>query len=172
MKKLFILAALIVLTAGVILVLHKAAKTREATHLYNPAADAKAEIADAVNQASKEHKNVLLQIGGNWCKWCLRFNDLVTNDPVLNKCLLDNYIVVHVNYSKENTNEKVLDDLGYPQRLGFPVFVVLDDKGHRLHTQNSGALGGVYGYSKEKVFRFFKGWSPEAFDTKNYRESK
>ena len=168
MKKLFILAALMVLTAGVIFVLHKSLKTREATHLYNPAADAKTEIADAVKQASKEHKNVLLQIGGNWCKWCLSFNNLVSNDEVLNKYLHDNYVVVHVNYSKENMNEKVLAELGYPQRLGFPVFVVLDDKGNRLYTQNSGGLADGKGHSREKILRFFKDWSPEALDPKNY----
>jgi thioredoxin-related protein len=172
MKKLFISVALIVLAAGVIIVRHNTIKTREARHLYNPAADAKAEIADAVNRASEEHKNVLLQIGGNWCKWCLSFNDLVTNDQVLNKCLHDNYVVVHVNYSKENMNEKVLAELGYPQRLGFPVFVVLDDKGNRLYTQNSGGLADGKSHSKEKILRFFKYWSPKALDPKNYEKAK
>jgi len=171
MKKLFIIIGLIVLVLGIILG-HKALKRRERAHLYNPAADAKSEIADAVKQASKEHKHVMLQIGGNWCKWCLRFNDLVTNDPALDKCLHDNYIMVHVNYSKENTNNEVLAGLGYPQRLGFPAFVILDDKGLRLHSQNSGGLGDGDGYSGKKVLEFFKDWSPGATDPGNYGNSK
>jgi thioredoxin-related protein len=166
MKKLFIIGALILLTVSA-LVLHRALKKRERAHLYNPAADAKTEIAEAVKQASKEHKHVMLQIGGNWCKWCLRFNDLVTGDPALDKYLHDNYILVHVNYSRENTNNVVLATLGYPQRLGFPAFVILDDKGNRLHSQNSGGLGDGSGYSSKKVLEFFKDWSPEALDAKN-----
>jgi thioredoxin-related protein len=171
MKKLFIVAGLVVLAIG-LFVGHRALIRRERAHLYNPAADAKAEIADAVKQASKEHKHVMLQIGGNWCKWCLRFNDFVTDDPVLDKYLHDNYILVHVNYSNENTNKEVLAGLGYPQRLGFPAFVILDGKGNRLHSQNSGGLGDVNGYSEEKVLEFFKDWSPAAPDAKNYGNLK
>lgn len=138
--------------------------------LYNPAADAKADIAAAVKKANAEHKNVLLQIGGNWCIWCLRFNDLVTKDAELNKTMNDDFVVLHVNWSPENKNEKVLADLGYPQRFGFPVFVVLDGKGTRLHTQNSGYLEEGKGHSKAKVQEFFENWSPKALDPKSYVE--
>ncbi len=145
-----------------------ALKAQDTVKLYNPVADAKTEIKDAVKLAAKSHKNVLLQVGGNWCIWCIRFNDLVTKDADLNKYLNDNYIVVHVNYSKENKNEAVLASLGYPQRFGFPVFIVLDEKGNRLHTQNSGYLEEGKGHSKTKVMEFFKDWSPAAIDSKTY----
>jgi thioredoxin-related protein len=174
MKKLIFIAALFVISISVKAQTTTAVpiKLTDTAKLYNPAADAKAEIADAVKKASAEHKNVLLQIGGNWCIWCIRFNDLVTKDPDLNKYLRDNFVVVHVNYSKENMNEKLLAELGYPQRFGFPVFVVLDDKGNRIHTQNSGYLEEGKGHSKDKVMEFFKDWSPAAIDPKSYQPSK
>jgi len=171
MKKILFIASLIILTISA-KAQQAAIQPTDTAKLYNPAADAKAEIADAVKQASKQHKNVLLQIGGNWCIWCLRFNDLVTKDSTLNTYLHNNYVVVHVNYSKENKNENVLAELGYPQRFGFPVFVVLDDKGTRLHTQNSEYLEEGKGHSKEKVLEFFKDWSPEAIDPKTYEKAK
>ncbi|RYU86879.1 thioredoxin family protein [Mucilaginibacter terrigena] len=143
---------------------------KQAPTLYNPAADAKADIAAAVKTAQAQHKNILLQIGGNWCSWCLKFNGLVTTDAELNKYLNDNYVVLHTNYSKENLNEKLLAELGYPQRFGFPVFVVLDDKGSRLHTQNSSYLEEGKGYNKAKVMEFFQNWSPTALDPKSYVE--
>jgi hypothetical protein len=77
-------------------------------------------------------------------------------------------VVVPVNYSKENKNEKVLEKLGFPQRFGFPVFVILDAKGNRIHTQNSAYLEADGGYNKEKVLGFFKQWSPAALDPKTY----
>ena len=171
MNKLIIIAAFLTLSAGV-----KAqdvgTKPAEAPHLYNPSANAKADIANAVTKAAAEQKNVLLQIGGNWCIWCLRFNDLVTKDSTLNKYLNDNYVVLHVNYSKENKNEDVLASLGYPQRFGFPVFVILNGKGERLHTQNSGYLEEGKGHSKEKVLGFFKDWSPAAVNPVTYQKTK
>jgi thiol:disulfide interchange protein len=165
MKKLFLLALIIGLSVKVNA--QQAAKANE-PKLYNPAANAKADIAAAVKMASAQHKNVLLQIGGNWCVWCLRFNDLVTKDSTLNKYMQDNFVVLHVNWSPENQNEAVLADLGYPQRFGFPVFVVLDGKGNRLHTQNSSYLEEGKGHSKTKVMEFFEGWSPKAIDPKSY----
>ncbi|RFZ81751.1 thioredoxin family protein [Mucilaginibacter terrenus] len=146
------------------------AAAQDKPHLYNPAADAKADIAAAVKRASATHKNVLLQIGGNWCVWCIRFNDLVTKNDTLNNYLTKNYEVVHVNYSPENKNEKLLAELGYPQRFGFPVFIVLDGKGNRLHTQNSSYLEEGKGHSKAKVLEFLESWSPSALDPKNYVE--
>ena len=144
------------------------AQTKDSVKLYNPAADARAEINEAVKKAAKEHKNVLLQIGGNWCKWCIIFNDLVTADPDLNKYMTDNYVVLHVNWSPENKNEAVLASLGYPQRFGYPVFVVLDDKGNRLNTISPLYVEDDKGFSKAKVMYFFKKWSPMAVDPKTY----
>lgn len=169
MKKLLFIAALAFASIGV-----KAqdATKAETPKIYNPAADAKADITAAVKKAKAEHKNVLLQIGGNWCVWCLRFNNLVTTDADLSKYLADNYVVQHVNWSPENKNEKVLAALGYPQRFGFPVFVVLDGEGNRLHTQNSGYLEEGKGHSKEKVMEFLQGWTTKALDPKTYEEKE
>ncbi|MDN3582307.1 thioredoxin family protein [Mucilaginibacter flavus] len=164
MKKLLLITLISVFALSV--------KAQEKPHLYNPSADAKAEISAAVKQASAQHKNVLLQIGGNWCSWCIKFNNQVTQDSSLNTYMNNNYVVLHVNYSQENTNDALMTSLGYPQRFGFPVFIVLDSKGNRLHTQNSEYLEEGKGYSKDKVLEFFKGWSPAALDPKSYTKTK
>jgi thioredoxin-related protein len=138
--------------------------------IYHPEADAKADIKAAVDQAAKEGKHVLLQIGGNWCVWCLRFNEKVTTNDTLRTALEKNYVAYHLNYSKENRNEEILASLGYPQRFGFPVFVVLDGKGNRLHTQSSGYLESGKAHGTQQVLEFFNQWSPAALDPKNYVE--
>ena len=149
-----------------------AAKAQEATdvHIYDPKADAFADIHNAVSKASKENKHVLLQIGGNWCVWCRRFNTLITTDPALKGYIDSNYVIVHVNYSPENKNLKVLESLGYPQRFGFPVFVILDGKGTRLHTQNSSYVEEGPGHSPKKVGEFLHQWSPAALNPGNYNK--
>ena len=137
-------------------------------NLYNPEADAEKDIAEAVAKAKSENKYVFLQLGGNWCGWCKVFHELTTQDEELKNYIEANFEVVHVNYSKENTNEKVLASLDYPQRFGFPVFVILDQNGKRIHTQNSGYLEEGNGHSKKKILEFLNQWSPAALNPKNY----
>ncbi len=140
--------------------------------VYNPNADAEAEVAAAVKQAKAENKHVFLQIGGNWCSWCLLFNKYVQENDTVKTAFDKNYVVVHVNYSKEQKNEKLLASLGYPQRFGFPVFVILDAQGKRLHTQNTGLLEQGHGYDTERVLGLLEGWSPKALDPASYAEKK
>lgn len=138
--------------------------------LYNPDANAEKEIKAAVEKAKDNGKHVLIQIGGNWCIWCARFNDFTTTDKLIDSLVKDNYVVYHLNYSKENKNEALLAKYGYPQRFGFPVFLILDGKGNLLHTQNSSYLEKDKSYSKENVMGFFNDWSPKALDAKQYKE--
>jgi thioredoxin-related protein len=138
--------------------------------LYNPADNASASIAAAVKKAKAERKHVFIQIGGNWCIWCARFNDLVTKDAGIDSVLKSNYVVYHLNHSKENRNERLLAKYDYPQRFGFPVFLILDATGKRMHTQNSGYLEQDKGYNVEKVKAFFADWAPAALDPKQYKE--
>jgi hypothetical protein len=47
--------------------------------------------------------------------------------------------------------------LGYPQRFGYPVFVILNGDGERIHTQNSEYLeNGKGSYDKNKVQSFLE----------------
>jgi thioredoxin-related protein len=132
---------------------------QDAVTIYNPDADAKAEVAAAVAKAAAEGKHVFLQIGGNWCPWCVKFHKLVSENKALDSLVNANYEVVKVNYSKENDNHELLATLGYPQRFGFPVFVILDEKGKVLHTQDSWYLEQDKTYNREKVAQLFMMWS-------------
>ena len=139
----------------------------DSTKLYNPLANVKKDVAAAVVKAKKENKHVLLQIGGNWCIWCYRFHDFVTKDTALKNLVEKDYIVYHLNYSKENKNLDYLKTLGYPQRFGFPVFVILDAEGRRLHTQDSSLLEKEKSYDTEKVKAFLENWAPDALEEKH-----
>lgn len=142
----------------------------DTTKLYNPAANVKKDVTAALTKARKEGKNVMLQIGGNWCIWCYRYDGFVKADTALNRITNENFVVYHLNYSPENKNLDYLKTLGFPQRFGFPVFVILDAKGQRLHTQDSALLEKGKSYDAEKVKSFLSAWIPKALDEKNYKE--
>ena len=137
--------------------------------LYNPSENADSALRVAIKEAKSLGKHVFVQIGGNWCIWCARFNQFVTKDAQIDSLVQANYVVFHMNYSPENRNKETLAKLGYPQRFGFPVFIVLDGKGKQLHTQNSAYLEQDKGYSKNKVMEFFNHWSPKALDPSEYK---
>ncbi len=137
--------------------------------LYDPTADAKADIAVAVEKANKEGKHVLIQFGGNWCGWCILFHDKVEANDTLRTAMNESYVTVLVNWSMENQNEEIFEKYGHPERFGFPVFIVLDAEGNRLHTQNSAYLEEGSGHSTRKVLEFFRHWSPAALDPKTYK---
>lgn len=139
-------------------------------HIYNPAANASGDLDKALQQAASENKHVLLQIGGNWCIWCKRLYMFVHDDAALRTLEEQNYIVYHLNYSKENKNLPLLQKLGYPQRFGFPVLVVLDAKGNRLHTQNTALLESADSYDKKKIEDMLKNWSPSALNPAHYTD--
>jgi thioredoxin-related protein len=146
----------------------KAQAPLDLEHIYNPAANAAADIEKATQQAAREHKHVLLQVGGNWCIWCKRLYKFMHDDAAITSELQQHYVVYHLNYSKENKNLPILQKLGYPQRFGFPVLVILDGKGNRLHTQNTGLLESADSYDRDKVMDMLKQWSPAALNPANY----
>lgn len=138
--------------------------------LYDPKADGAKGIENAVAEAKKAGKNVFVQIGGNWCIWCARFNEFTTKDAQIDSLVRSSYVVYHLNYSEENKNEALLAKYRFPQRFGFPVFLILDGNGELLHTQNSSYLEEGKGYSRKNVMGFFKDWSPRALDAASYKE--
>lgn len=128
---------------------------------YNPKADAHADINKLIAKAKKEGKNIMIQAGGNWCIWCLRFNKFVQNTPELKNVVDKNYVYYHLNYSPENKNEKIFAEYGNPgDKFGYPVFIVLDKNGKMIHVQPSDVLEEGKGYSLEKVKEFFNQWTP------------
>ncbi|HBN6700938.1 TPA: thioredoxin family protein [Elizabethkingia anophelis] len=130
---------------------------------YHPEENAEAKIAELTAQAKKENKNVMIQAGGNWCIWCLRFNNYVQTTPELKKLVDNNYIYYHLNYSPDNKNEKIFAKYGNPgDKYGYPVFIVLDKDGKQIHTQDSSVLEEGKGYSLDKVKKFFEDWKPKA----------
>lgn len=145
------------------------AKAQSAVALYHPAANAQADIAEAVKQAKAQHKQILIQAGGNWCSWCIEFNRFCHADLQIDSILRADYVVYHLNYSPENKNLPILAKYSYPQRFGFPVFLVLDENGNRLHTQNSSYLEQGKSYNKNKVIEFFINWNRKALDPSVYR---
>ena len=161
--RLFILSIIISLTSGV------AIGQTSQSRLYDPFENASQAIAAKVKMAKATGKHVIVQVGNNGCGWCYRFNNLTNTDKIIDSLVKKNFIFYHLNTSPENKNEKLLAKYRFPQRFGYPAFLILNGKGALLHTQNSVYLEEGSGYNREKVIEFLEQWSPKALDPVQYK---
>ena len=146
----------------------------ELKKVYNEDVNPLEQIDQALVKAKVEGKFVICQVGGNWCPWCLRFADFITNDTAISKVIDENFTYIHVNYNprKSEGEEKhqqakaLMKRLNNCGRFGFPVFVVLDEDGKVIHIQDSSFLEEGQGYNQEKVLRFFKNWTPKVVNNR------
>ena len=119
----------------------------------NPAMDLKT----AIVQAKKEKKNIILDVGGEWCIWCHRLHEFIEANNNIKTLLEKNYVVVKVNFSKGNKNEAFLKD--YPKIPGYPHLFVLNRSGKLLHSQDTGLLEKEKSYDAQKLMSFLKKWA-------------
>ena len=119
----------------------------------NPFKDLKTAIADA----KKSNKRIILDVGGEWCIWCRRLDGFLEEHTELFKYMHNNFVVVKVNYSEKNKNEKFLSQ--YPKILGYPHLFVLEKNGKFLYSKNTGELEEEKSYNEEKIMMFLKEWT-------------
>lgn len=129
---------------------------------YNEEEDAQAALDQRIAQAKKEGKYVFVQVGGNWCIWCLRFNDFVQQTPELKQVVDQNFVYYHLNYSKNNKNKEVFNKYTPDVRgIGYPFFFVIDGNGEVKNIMASGELEEGKGYSAAKVKQMFLDNAPK-----------
>lgn len=133
--------------------------------VYDESVEPLQQIEAAVERARQGSKHVVCQVGGNWCIWCLRFADFIEKDTTIAQLVADNYEYIHVNYNpRQKVSSELMKRLDNCGRFGYPVLVVLDGAGRVIHIQDSGLLEEGKGYSKDKVERFFRLWTPQALE--------
>lgn len=157
--KIFTFVAMLALVLSAPLAAAPADTTVRAIHpaAFNPAADADKEIHLAIAEAGSSHKKILLDVGGNWCKWCKMLDAFFESTPDVSRLLHDKYVVVKVNFSKENENKAVLSR--YPKVAGYPHFFVLNSDGTLLCSKNTGELEKGQGYDAVKMKAFLTQWA-------------
>ncbi|MCF8261239.1 MAG: thioredoxin family protein [Melioribacteraceae bacterium] len=126
---------------------------------FDPQRNADVDIKNAIAEAKYSNKRIILDVGGEWCVWCHRIDEFMETNETLKETLDEYFIVVKINYSKENKNEEVLSR--YPEIQGYPHFFVLDKSGELLRSQNTGELENEKSYDLDKFMLFLQTWAPK-----------
>lgn len=153
-----------------VFVTSKTYSQQDTIQLYNPDTNAIEVISNAVDKAKLENKHVLIQIGGNWCPWCIKLHNFIKEHESTDSLIQTDYIFIRVNYSKENKNLKIMEMLEYPQRFGFPVLIILNGDGQRLHTQNTAYREEGDSYNEKKFREFLLNWNRAAINPEKYQQ--
>ena len=126
---------------------------------FDPTRDPKADLEAAIETASKSGKRIIIDLGGEWCGWCVYMDKFFFQNPALAKIRDDNFVWVKVNFDEINQNKAFLKS--YPEASGYPHLYVLTKTGKLLRSQDTSTLEKGKGYNLVKFTRFLKTWSPK-----------
>jgi thiol:disulfide interchange protein len=125
--------------------------------LYRADANATQDIRRAMATAGKQHKNVLLDFGGNWCIDC-HILENAFHQPRIAPLLNENYIVVHVDVGKYDKNLDLAKKFHVNLGKGIPSLAVLDAMGKVLYA--TGDFERAHLMSEDDVIQFLDKWRP------------
>ena len=131
----------------------------ERRNIYPESADAKAEIAEALANASRTHRRVLLIFGGNWCYDC-HVLDAAFHSAEIAPTLNKNYVVVHVDIGEYNKNLDLADKYEIPLKKGVPAAAVLRGNGTLVVSQKNQEFEKARSMATEDVLAFLEKWKP------------
>jgi thioredoxin 1 len=126
--------------------------------LYPDSADAKKEIAEAFDTASKEHKRVLLVFGASWCFDCYAL-DYRFHQPNIQPLVEKNYRVVHVDIGRADKNLDVARKYETPVEA-IPAIAVVDAGGKLLYSQKQHEFSSARSLDPKVIVAFLQKWKP------------
>jgi thioredoxin 1 len=130
-------------------------------NLYRKGVDAKAEVKEAIAQATREHKRILLIFGANWCIDChvlefaLHHSDAA---PIAERA----YVIVHVDIGEGELNPDLVAKYGIPAKHGVPALAVLASDGTILYSDTHREFQSARSMDPEDLISFLNKWKLKA----------
>lgn len=122
---------------------------------YDEAADAAAQVKQALTRARADSKHVLIVFGANWCGDC-KMLDAEFRKPALKAVLDQHYVVVKVDVGRFNRNLDVVKAYGGVIKAGIPSIVVATQAGEPLLATAGGELADARKMGESGVLTFFQ----------------
>lgn len=148
----------------------KAAAARAS--IYDRAADAKVQVAKAVEKARHDDRRILLMFGGDWCGWCHKLHGLFKSDREIASLLSYEYVLVTVDTAAPHAEELLetckaaLSPDELKKDVGYPFLAVLDRDGKVVTAQRTDPLEVGDHHDPKKVAAFLDQWKVAARDAR------
>ncbi|WP_248289538.1 thioredoxin family protein [Thalassotalea sp. Y01] len=129
--------------------------------VYDPKRDPFQDAKDAIKLANESERNVLIEIGGDWCTWCHKIDAFLAANPDIYKQLHDTFVLLKINVSDVNENADFM--AGFPKVLGYPHMYVSTGQGKVILSKDTAEFldnSGV-AYSREAWLEFIDTFNAE-----------
>lgn len=140
-------------------VVHELPKTLpKYSRVYDDNSDPFSDATAAIKLAKETNRNVLIEIGGNWCSWCHKMDVFLEKNPDIYQALHSKYVMLKINVSDVNENEEFMKSL--PPVLGYPHMYVSTANGKMLLSKDTAELLEGDNYSPKQWLLFLNKWQP------------
>jgi len=128
------------------------------SRIYDDKRDPFKDAVAAIELANETGRNVLIEIGGNWCTWCHKMDDFLLANPAVYQALHSKYVLLKVNVSDSNENEAFMKSL--PPVLGYPHMYVSTNTGKMILSKDTAELLDQEreNYSRQAWLAFLNQW--------------
>ncbi len=128
----------------------------EYSKVYDDQRDPFKDATAALILAKETNRNVLIEIGGNWCTWCHKMDTFLLKNPKVYQSLHSKYVLLKINVSDSNENAAFMASL--PPVLGYPHMYVSTASGKMLLSKDTAELQDNHSYSKDYWLAFLGKW--------------
>jgi thioredoxin-related protein len=150
------LASVLLFCMGATVVAGEAA-TAKRRPIYAEDGNGIARVEAALVRAKRDHKRVLLKIGGNWCGWCYKLHEVFHKEKTIADLIRAEYEMVMI----ESQADKAVLAKWEIQPKGYPYLAVLDAAGQKVTEQRTGPLEVGSKHDPKKVQAFLEKWQAE-----------
>jgi thiol:disulfide interchange protein len=123
---------------------------------YSPSRDPFKDGLDAIKLAQQSNRRILIEVGGEWCKWCHLLDDFLDKNSDIKQRLHNTFVLLKINVSDANDNQQFLQ--AFPQPLGYPHMYVTEKNGDILWSKDTADFLNEGRYSRQKFTEFFDRW--------------
>jgi len=128
--------------------------------VYDEKSDPFKDANAAIKLAGETQRNVLIEIGGNWCGWCKKMDAFLAKNPEVYQKLHNEFVLLKVSVSDSNENEAFMKSL--PPVLGYPHMYVSTSSGKMILSKDTAELLNGEQYSKKQWLAFLNKWQSRA----------
>ncbi|MDE2357257.1 MAG: thioredoxin family protein [Alphaproteobacteria bacterium] len=125
---------------------------------YDEHADADAAVKAGLLQARREHKLLLIDLGGNWCPDC-RILAGVMRLPEVASFVSAHYVVVPVDVGRENKNLQIPARWGVKKLSGVPSILVIGPDGRLKDEGHVAALADARSMTPQGLADWLAQWT-------------
>ena len=123
---------------------------------YDPTRDPFEDGRAAIKLAQETNRRVLIEVGGNWCSWCLQLDKFLRSNPQIFEQLHLHFVVLKVSVSEKNDNAEFM--AGFPKPLGYPHIYIAEADGRIIFSKDTAQFLENARYSVSRFQQFIDKW--------------